>query len=160
MPQVLERPRLFKCPYCTKAKLVKKGGGNLDPREVIVPNQALSRYLWVFPIKDKSPPIDIINKFLKKYGIKTGNKTITTTPQGYLSKLNLFRDNATEQEYSIEDREMNDLFNINPSDLYCSIRTDGGKEFMAKSITETIENHGYHHEKTAADTSFQNGIVE
>ena len=31
---------------------------------------------------------------------------------------------------------------------------------MAKPITETIKSYGYHHEKTAADTSFQNGIVE
>ena len=28
MPQVLDRPRLFKCPYCTKAKLVKRGEEN------------------------------------------------------------------------------------------------------------------------------------
>ena len=161
MPQVLDRPRLFKCPYCTKAKLVKRGGGKLDPREIIVPNQALhmdlafvsgpsnlkeiiqtgakpretvkksreghigfltiinvaSRYLWVFPIKNKSPPIDIINKFLKKYGIKTGNKIITTTPQGYLSKSKLFKDNATSQDYSIQDMEMDDLFDINTSCL-------------------------------------------
>ena len=55
---------------------------------------------------------------------------------------------------------MDDLFDINPSNLYCSSRTDGGKEFMAKPITETIVSYGYHHEKTAADTSFQNGIVE
>ena len=56
--------------------------------------------------------------------------------------------------------EMEDLFDIQLSDLYCSVRMDGGKEFMTKTITETIESYGYHHEKTAADTSFQNGIVE
>ena len=138
MPQVLDRPRLFKSPYYTKAKLVKRGGGKIDPREVIVPNQTLhmdlafvsgpsnikemiqmgakprdtikksrkgfigfltiidvaSRYQWVSPIKNKSPPIDIINIFLKKYSIKMGSKVITTPPQGYLSKSKLFRDNA------------------------------------------------------------------
>ena len=41
MPQALDKSRLFKCPYCTKAKLVKRGGGKIDPREIIVPNQAL-----------------------------------------------------------------------------------------------------------------------
>ena len=83
-----------------------------------------------------------------------GSNVIRTTPQGYLSRSKVFKENAEQQEYKAKDMEMENLFNIQLSDLYCSVRTDGGKEFMAKPITDTIESYGYHHEKTAADTSF------
>ena len=98
-----------------------------------------TQYLWVFPIKNKSPPIDIINRSLKQRSIKHTDKSIITTSlKGYLSKLKSFQKNAEVLNFTIEDLETDDLFDIPMSSLYCSIRTDGGKEFMAKNIIDTI----------------------
>jgi hypothetical protein len=54
-----------------------------------------SRKLWTNPIKNKDPPIDYIDKFLKRHGIRTTNpsKTIITTSEtGYLAKSRAFED--------------------------------------------------------------------
>ena len=36
------------------------------------------RYMWLFPTVGKSPPINIIDDFLERYGNKDGNRIVRT----------------------------------------------------------------------------------
>ena len=62
-----------------------------------------TRYLWVFPIKNKDPPIKLVNTFVTKRGIKKiEDKTITTSRNGYLAKLKAFKKNAKDNGYTVK----------------------------------------------------------
>jgi hypothetical protein len=53
-----------------------------------------SRKLWTHPIKNKDPPIDYIDKFLKRHGIRTTNPSkaiITTSGKRVFSQVTHFR---------------------------------------------------------------------
>ena len=105
-----------------------------------------TRYLWVFPIKNKDPPIKLLNTFLTKRGIKKiKDKTITTSKNGYLAKSKAFKKNAKENGYTVKAKEYNYLIDTPSEDIECVIHTDGGGEFTAKHMIETIEDHGYEH---------------
>jgi hypothetical protein len=62
-----------------------------------------SRYTWVFLTKTKSPPINLLEKFLKEHGNKnTTHKTIRTDQGGELWASQQFRQLALEADYLIE----------------------------------------------------------
>ena len=48
-----------------------------------------TRKLWTHSVKSKDPPLEYINSFLKKHGIRqtnpSGALTVTTTKNGYLA---------------------------------------------------------------------------
>ena len=48
---------------------------------------AATKYVWVFPLTSKQPPLEIISKFLDRHGQAHGRKTklITTSPNGALA---------------------------------------------------------------------------
>jgi hypothetical protein len=64
-----------------------------------------SRKLWTHLIKNKDPPIEYIDKFLKRHGIRTTNLSkaiITTSETGYLAKSRAFEDTLREQHYVVQ----------------------------------------------------------
>ena len=120
-----------------------------------------TRYLWMFPIKNKEPPIKLINRFLQKRSIaKMKNKSVTTLPKGYLAKSKAFRKNAKDNGYTIKTNEIDHLFDNPIENVECMIRTDSGSEFTTQKMNETIEDHWYTHQTTVADLLSQNGMVE
>ena len=74
-----------------------------------------TRYLWVFPIKNKDPPIKLVNTFLTKRGIKKiKDKMITTSRNGYLAKSKAFKKNVKDNGYTVQMQEYNYLINTPP----------------------------------------------
>jgi hypothetical protein len=61
---------------------------------------AATRYIWVFLLKSKDPPIAIIDQFLTKHGTARRG-TNTTTPDGLLDKSMSFKKLCTNQGYQI-----------------------------------------------------------
>ena len=65
-----------------------------------------TRYLLVFPIRNKDPPIKLINTFLDKRGIKKiKNKPIATSQNGYLAKSKAFKKNSKDNGYAVKTQE-------------------------------------------------------
>ena len=61
-----------------------------------------TRYIWTFLSKNKHPPINVLNKFLRTYGRKSGAKFIRTGQGGELARSSEFQQTVTEAGYSIE----------------------------------------------------------
>jgi hypothetical protein len=62
-------------------------------------DNAASRFIFCFPLKSKSPPIDLIDKFLSPHGqakrkldVKEKLGLISTNPNGLLHKLSSFKE--------------------------------------------------------------------
>ena len=126
---------------------------------------AASRYTWIFLLKNKQPPIDIINKFLNKYGLANRTKEIrkiTTNPDNVLAKSKRFKQLCQEQGYDMttQHHQMDSgMYNLN--ELSYTIRTDNGGELAGSTkFRDMIDQHGYTLETTAAGSSFQNAIAE
>jgi hypothetical protein len=125
-----------------------------------------SRKLWTHPIKNKDPPIEYIDKFLERHGIRTANPLkaiITTSGTGYLAKSRAFEDTIWEQNYVIQptDDDIDFFGDLLPDQVEATITTDGGGELSkSKELTKVCNSHGYEVNSTAADSSSQNGIVE
>ena len=121
---------------------------------------AASRYTWIFLLKNKEPPIDIIHKFLTKYGMaKRTKKTrlITTNPENILAKSKQFHRICKQQGYetTTQIHQIHDeLYDMN--EVSYTIRTDNGGELAGSTkFRNTIDKHGYNLETTAAGASFQ-----
>jgi hypothetical protein len=89
------------------------------PKEIIIKSHdgfssylliigAATRYIWVFLLKSKDPPIALIDQFLNKHGTSTKG-TITTTPGGLLHKSKTFQTLCINKGYA------NDTANIIPN---------------------------------------------
>jgi hypothetical protein len=52
------------------ARYEKTGSSGTSPLMII---DVSSRKLWTHPIKNKDPPVEYIDKFLKRHGIRTTN---------------------------------------------------------------------------------------
>jgi hypothetical protein len=96
-----------------------------------------SRKLWTHPIKNKDPPIEYIDKFLKRHGIRTTNPSkaiITTSGKGNLAKSRAFEDTIREQNFVIQptDDDIDFFGNLLPDQVEATITTDGGGE-LSKS---------------------------
>jgi hypothetical protein len=105
-----------------------------------------SRKLWTHPIKNKDPPIEYIDKFLKLHGIRRTNPSkaiITTSVTGYLAKSRAFEDTVHEQTYVIQptDSDIDFFGDLLPDLVEATITTDGGGE-LSKSHELTRVNNG------------------
>jgi hypothetical protein len=124
---------------------------------------AAAKYIWVFLLKSKDPPIALVDQFLNKHG--TAQKgIITTTPDGLLNKSKTFKALCINKGYT------NDTANIIPhldfesagiEKLHHTVRTDNGGELAGSDdFRQIIGHHGYILETTAPDASSQNGLAE
>jgi hypothetical protein len=122
---------------------------------------AATRYIWVFLLKGKHPPIATIAQFLQKHGSATKGK-ITTTPGGLLDKSKSFATACKERGYECDTMD----FDLNFEDTGLetprhTVRTDNGGELAGSTaFCQTIAEHGYLVEPTAPDASNQNGLAE
>ena len=124
------------------------------------------RHLWTHPIRTKDPPIQYVNAFLKKHGIKNTDPTkafrITTTKDKYLASSKAFENTANNYDLEVVpvyQVEIAELFEDVTIDAF--IMTDGGGQFAnCKGFQNMVGNHGYDVTTTAADGSHENGIVQ
>jgi hypothetical protein len=196
IPDLPTNNPFFKCPFCERGKMVKKGGDKTVDKDSFIPGQAYhmdlafvsgpsnldlekgsnigfltiidvsSRKLWTHPIKNKDPPIEYIDKFLKRHGIRTTNPSkaiITTSETGYLAESRAFEDTVREQQCVVQptDDDIDFFGDLLPDQVEATITTDGGGE-LSKSheLKRVCNSHGYEVNSTAADSSSQNGMVE
>lgn len=126
---------------------------------------AASRYIFCFPLKSKSPPIDLIDKFLAKYG-RAKSSTISTDPNGMLHKSNSFTQvckkyGYTKTAHEYLDSPLDDLLTMGLEQPRYYVRTDNGNELAgSEAFRRVIDQHRYTLETTAPDSSGQNGIAE
>jgi hypothetical protein len=125
---------------------------------------AASRYLWAFLLKNKDPPIELIDKFLSKHGTAKRETLITTAPDGLLAKSMSFANLCVKQGYSATPHTYEyelEAYTPAPNCPHHTIRTDNGGELAgSEDFRQITGSHGYILETTAPDTSNQNGLVE
>ena len=78
-----------------------------------------TRNLWTHPVKNKDAPLDFINSFLQKFGIRNLDpriaiKTVTTTKDGYLARLRVFNDTVQETKYDVQPTDCNFIDELMP----------------------------------------------
>jgi hypothetical protein len=62
-----------------------------------------TRYQWVFPTKQKTPPLDVIETFLNQHGNKTATrKTISLDQGGNLYESHKFKEIMFKHNYNLE----------------------------------------------------------
>lgn len=145
---------------------------------------AASRYVWTFPLKDGSPPINLIHAFLDRHG-RGKKKRISTSPSGILNKskafhttmqLNHFQVEATELDMELDfdsfdafpkptsaptDATQTDATPDSEQHLRLSIRTDNGGELAgSEKFNSTVAEYGYVVEPTPPGSSSKNGKAE
>ena len=79
--EVLLSPRLFKCPYCEKAKMVKHSGGPQNKDKTLVPGQMY--HLDLAFVSGPSNLREMIEKGAKQ------KDTITVSKEGYIGFLTI-----------------------------------------------------------------------
>ena len=123
----------------------------------------------VFLLKTCHPPIDIIDKFLKKYGRAKRGNLITTNPNGLLHKSNSFDNICDHYGYSTEAHNIKLLMDMTPEDITAEhldqiqykVQIDSGTDLTAsEEFCKTVDKHNYIVESTALASSSQNGIAE
>ena len=124
-----------------------------------------SRYIWTHSVKSKDPPLDYIDRFLKKHGIQTTdpNKAlkVTMTKNGYLAKSRAFKSTVGQSDFEVHPTDCNFINTLMPDQVDAYIQTDGGGELShSHAFRTTVDHHGYDVTTTAADAPHQNGIVE
>lgn len=208
IPPIPSSAPLFKCPFCEKAKTMKRSGKPKSEDRIIpvqqyhmdlsfvsgpsnltdilkfnaAPQKSINksrdgyigfltiidvatRHLWTHLVKSKEPPIEFIDAFLKKHGIKKTDPLkavkITTTTDGLLASSRAFETAMMDKELDIEaipQSEVARLLEGNPIEAF--IMTDGGDELTDDKIWKLVDSHGYIAIMSAPDGSHQNGIVE
>jgi hypothetical protein len=119
-----------------------------------------TRYLWIFPLKSKHPPIALIDKLLHRYGNKHPHRTITTDPQGQLANSQMLKHMCDRNGFEYQPTPhtepaptMEDLLSSLPEQRRV-IRTDGGAEFAgSENFRATCDAHDYDVQVTGPDTS-------
>ena len=127
-----------------------------------------SRQLWTHLIKNKDPPTQYIDQFLRRHGIRQTNPSkaiITTSNKGYLAKSKAFQSIVNNLRYDGKARNVNQhtdvIHNLLPDQVNATITTDRGGELSAShNVRRTANSHGYEVRTSALDVSSQNGIVE
>jgi hypothetical protein len=62
-----------------------------------------TRQAWVYPTKTKEPPIETVNLFLQRFGLRDGTQRYIRTDQGgELAKSDAFRDIVAKHGYVVE----------------------------------------------------------
>jgi hypothetical protein len=78
---------------------------------------AASRYVFCFPLKSRSPPITLIDRFLNQHGRAKQRLTISTTPDGLLHKSTSFNEvcekyGFAKNAHKIVDANYDDLISM------------------------------------------------
>jgi hypothetical protein len=126
---------------------------------------AASRFIFCFPLKSKSPPIGLIDKFLAKHGRPNANR-ISTNPNGMLSKSRSFAEVCKKYGYHHEthallDSPLHELQTMGLEQPRHYIRTDNGNKLAgSEAFRRVVDKHNYTLEVTAPDSSGQNGLAE
>jgi hypothetical protein len=94
---------------------------------------AASQFIFCFPLKLKSPPIDLIDKFLAKHGGATQQKVISTDPNGLLHKSKSFAQVCEKYGYNqavheLMDSPFNKMQAMGLEQQRFTVRTDNGNE--------------------------------
>ena len=146
--------------------IVKSIEGNTTYLSIV---DAATRYLWVFPLKSKQPPIELVDKFLSRYGSKHhSQRTISTDPAGQLAQSQMFKHMCDRNGFEFKTSVGQDSTAPTMEDLLATIpeqqrvvRTDGGTEFAGSAdFRATCIAHNYDVQTTGPDTSSQNGKGE
>jgi hypothetical protein len=116
----------------SKDTIIKSIDGNVTYLSIV---DAATRYLWVFPLKSKNPPTELIDKFLSRYGSKHPKRYISTDPKGQLAQSQMFKHLCDRNGFKLQasntahpNPTMQDLLENLPEQRRVK-RTDGGKEF-------------------------------
>jgi hypothetical protein len=64
---------------------------------------AATRYLWVLPLKSKTPPTQLIDKFLRRYGNKHPHRSVSTNPQGQLAQSQMFKHLSSRNGFELHE---------------------------------------------------------
>lgn len=126
---------------------------------------AATRYIFCFPLKSKSPPLALIDRFLSKNG-RAKRSVISTNPDGLLNKSTSFAELCQKYGYSknahkIIDGPYEDLVSMGLERPRYYIRTDNGTELAgSQEFRQTANNHDFFVETTAPDSSNENGLAE
>lgn len=134
---------------------------------------ASTKYIWAFPLKSATPPIELIDQFLARHGQAKHRRTtlITTSPKGTLAKSKSFRTLIEAKqmqlrpvEYTIDFDSMEGLQQLPQPDGDAAryiVRTDNGGELAGShDFNKTVAEHGYLTEPTPPDSSAMNGLAE
>ena len=124
---------------------------------------AASRYVWVFPVKSKKPPINLIHTFLTRHGqARTG--LITTSANGVLTRSHQVRTMLATDHPTLTLQTTptpHPLFHSSYDQPKFAVRTDNGSELAGSELfRSTIHEHGYLVETTGTDASSMNGKAE
>lgn len=141
----------------TPATTVKKSYDGFVAYLLIV--DAATRYAWVFLLKTKHPPIEIIDTFLQQHGkAKSSERVIISTSKcGALASSQKFEQTCANHHYTVENHDYNLGLDL-PSYV---VKTDNGTELAAsEAFRSTCQRHQYNVETTAPDMSSQNGKAE
>ena len=115
---------------------------------------SISRYTFIFLLKSRHPPMEIIQKFFKKFGVAKELNKITTNPNGILSKSSSLQKLLKEYGYTIEEYGYNPLDDIQIGAIRCTVRTDNGTELAgSKVFREAVNDHEYILETTAPEAT-------
>ena len=60
------------------------------------------KIMWVFTTRGKTPPIDIVDDFLSKYGNSSGNRYVRTDLGGELARSHAFQELILKHKYVLE----------------------------------------------------------
>ena len=105
---------------------------------------AATRYIWVFLLKSKDPPIAIIDQFLNKHGTATKG-TITTASGGLLHRSKTFNTLCVNKGYHIntaESLEHLDFESAGVESPHHTIRTDNGGELAGSAdFCQVVGDH-------------------
>jgi hypothetical protein len=124
---------------------------------------AATRYIWIFLLKSKDPPIALIDQFPNKHGTSTKG-TITTTPGGLLHQSKTFQTLFINKGYAND--TANIILNLDfktagIEQLHHTVRSDNGGELAGSAVfRHIVGHHGYILETTAPDASNQNRLAE
>jgi hypothetical protein len=101
---------------------------------------AASRFIFCFPLKSKSPPIDLIDKFLSRHGRakaklneSTSTGLISTDPNGLLHRSSSFKEVCKKYGYhqashELLDSPLHELQTMGLEQPRFYVRTDNGNE--------------------------------
>ena len=60
------------------------------------------KIMWVFTTRGKNPPIEIVDDFLSKYGLSSGNRYVRTDRGGELARSHAFQELIRKHKYVLE----------------------------------------------------------
>jgi hypothetical protein len=126
---------------------------------------AATRYVFCFPLKSRSPPLALIDKFLNKNGHPQQQVT-STSPNSLLHKSKSFTEVCEKYGYSknahqILDEPYEELLSMGLERPRYYIRKDNGNKLAgSQDFRQLASDHEFIVETTAPDSSSKNGLGE